>query len=334
MNLQRFKKRGHPSDYEPRRASLDLYDRTLTNLSPHPKGIGTSCDANTYRKGIVRTGSQLPRIVPSDMTALLAVKGGDPGFHGSGIGGSGGSWLARLRHVIFYHRTGGGETEEEEEEMVRSRRKREKLEKKKRKEKRSFGARVTSERPSLLGGSEKERERAAGRGLLFRLLESRLVSEAGGPIGGVLPWTPRSVADQSCSIVARTCYIACRRAPPPGIARRPRVFPFVETFYATFPTTPLSLSPSLSLSLQRLRVRLSVRPSTLYICVCGSRPFVLLAKPPASSRPLHSSPSPSITLSLSLSLAPRFSLYRTSLASMEREARTAAHLFALIGGHR
>ena len=183
------------------------------------------------------------------MTALLAVKGGDPGFHGSGIGGSGGSWLARLRHVIFYHRTGGGETEEEEEEMVRSRRKREKLEKKKRKEKRSFGARVTSERPSLLGGSEKERERAAGRGLLFRLLESRLVSEAGGPIGGVLPWTPRSVADQSCSIVARTCYIACRRAPPPGIARRPRVFPFVETFYATFPTTPLSLSPSLSLSL-------------------------------------------------------------------------------------
>lgn len=68
------------------------------------------------------------------MTALLAVKGGDPGFHGSGIGGSGGSWLARLRHVIFYHRTGGGETEEEEE-MVRSRRKREKLEKKKEKKK-------------------------------------------------------------------------------------------------------------------------------------------------------------------------------------------------------
>lgn len=97
---------------------------------------------------------------------------------------------------------------------------------------------------------------------------------------------------------------------------------------------PHDSSLSLSLSLQRLRVRLSVRPSTLYICVCGSRPFVLLAKPPASSRPLHSSPSPSITLSLSLSLAPRFSLYRTSLASMEREARTAAHLFALIGGHR
>lgn len=192
--------------------------------------------------------------------------------------------------------------------MVRSRRKREKLEKKKRKEKRSFGARVTSERPSLLGGSEKERERAAGRGLLFRLLESRLVSEAGGPIGGVLPWTPRSVADQSCSIVARTCYIACRRAPPPGIARRPRVFPFVETFYATFPTTPLSLS----LSLQRLRVRLSVRPSTLYICVCGSRPFVLLAKPPASSRPLHSSPSPSITLSLSLSRSSFFPLQNFS----------------------
>lgn len=89
---------------------------------------------------------------------------------------------------------------------------------------------------------------------------------------------------------------------------------------------PHDSSLSLSLSLQRLRVRLSVRPSTLYICVCGSRPFVLLAKPPASSRPLHSSPSPS--------LSPRFSLYRTSLASMEREARTAAHLFALIGGHR
>lgn len=92
---------------------------------------------------------------------------------------------------------------------------------KKEKEKKRSEELVTSER--LSRGSEKERERAAGRGLLFRLLESRLVSEAGGPIGGVLPWTPRSVADQSCSIVARTCYIACRRAPPPGIARRPCV---------------------------------------------------------------------------------------------------------------
>lgn len=107
----------------------------------------------------------------------------------------------------------------------------------------------------------------------------------------------------------------------------PLCFPSWKPF--TQPS-PRFLSPSFSLSLKRLRVRLSVCPSTLYICVCGSRPFVLLAKPPTSSRPLHSSPSPS----LSLSLSPRFSLYRTSLASMEREARTAAHLFALIGGHR
>lgn len=154
---------------------------------------------------------------------------------------------------------------------------------------------VTSER--LSRGSEKERERAADRGLLFRLLESRLVSEAGGPIGGVLPWTPRSVADQSCSIVARTCYIACRRAPPPGIARRPCVS-LRGNLLRNLPHDS-SLPPSLSLSLKRLRVRLSVCPSTLYICVCGSRPFVLLAKPPTSSRPLHSSPSPSRSLSLS-----------------------------------
>lgn len=268
------------------------------------------------------------------MTALLAVKGGDPGFHGSGIGGSGGSWLARLRHVIFYHRTGGGETEEEEEEMVRSRRKREKLEKKKRKEKRSFGARVTSERPSLLGGSEKERERAAGRGLLFRLLESRLVSEAGGPIGGVLPWTPRSVADQSCSIVARTCYIACRRAPPPGIARRPRVFPFVETFYATFPTTPLSLS------LSRCSVSVCVCPSVrlpfIYVSVargplfCSPSLLLLLARSTPPLLPL----SLFLSLSLSLLVFPFTELLWLLWSEKLGQPHTCSHLSADTGeGH-
>ena len=270
------------------------------------------------------------------MTALLAVKGGDPGFHGSGIGGSGGSWLARLRHVIFYHRTGGGETEEEEEEMVRSRRKREKLEKKKRKEKRSFGARVTSERPSLLGGSEKERERAAGRGLLFRLLESRLVSEAGGPIGGVLPWTPRSVADQSCSIVARTCYIACRRAPPPGIARRPRVFPFVETFYATFPTTPLSLSFSLSLAAASpcAFVRPSVYP--LYMCLwlaalCFARQASCFFSPaPLLPFSLYHS----FSLSLSLLVFPFTELLSLLWSEKLGQPHTCSHLSADTGeGH-
>lgn len=115
------------------------------------------------------------------------------------------------------------------------------------------------------GGSEKERERAAGRGLLFRLLESRLVSEAGGPIGGVLPWTPRSVADQSCSIVARTCYIACRRAPPPGIARRPCVS-LRGNLLRNLPHDS-SLPPSLSLSVASpcAFVRLSVYP--LYMCL-------------------------------------------------------------------
>lgn len=95
------------------------------------------------------------------MTALLAVKGGDPGFHGSGIGGSGGSWLARLRHVIFYHRTGGGETEEEEEEMVRSRRKREKLEKKKRKRKKKLRS-SSNEREALPPRWKREGARKGG----------------------------------------------------------------------------------------------------------------------------------------------------------------------------
>lgn len=78
----------------------------------------------------------------------------------------------------------------------------------------------------------------------------------------------------------------------------PLCFPSWKPFTQPSPRF-LSPSFSLSLSLKRLRVRLSVCPSTLYICVCGSRPFVLLAKPPTSSRPLHSSPSPSLSFSLS-----------------------------------
>lgn len=104
------------------------------------------------------------------------------------------------------------------------------------------------------------------------------------------------------------------------------VFPFVETFYATFPTIPLSLLLSLSEASPCAFVRLSVYP--LYMCLW------LAALCFARQASYFFSPAPLLPFPLPPSLSPRFSLYRTSLASMEREARTAAHLFALIGGHR
>ena len=89
---------------------------------------------------------------------------------------------------------------------------------------------------------EKERktesEREAGRGLLFRLLESRLVSEAGGQSetcfhGRPGCWSTNPAAscrEHATSRVVEHLLLASRVAP---------VFPSVETFYATFPTTPL-----------------------------------------------------------------------------------------------
>lgn len=107
----------------------------------------------------------------------------------------------------------------------------------------------------------------------------------------------------------------------------PLCFPSWKPF--TQPS-PRFLSPSFSLSL-----------CSVSVCVCPSvrLPFIYVS---VARGPLFCSPSLLLLLARStpplpppsLSLSPRFSLYRTSLASMEREARTAAHLFALIGGHR
>lgn len=110
----------------------------------------------------------------------------------------------------------------------------------------------------------------------------------------------------------------------------PLCFPSWKPF--TQPS-PRFLSPSFSLSLKRLRVRLSVCPSTLYICVCGSRPFVLLAKPPTSSRPLHSSPSP-LSLPLSLLVFPFTELLWLLWSEKLGQPHTCSHLSADTGeGH-
>lgn len=193
----------------------------------------------------------------------------DGSFHGR-IGGSGGSWLSRESRPPHYilsdrGRTGGSRSE--------------------------------------LGGTKENREerieerRAAGCGLLFRLLESRLVSEAGGQSEadfhgrpGRRPTNPAAKRRKhATSRVDENLLSASRVAV---------CFPPWKPFYATFPA--LSRSP---------RARSPVCPSLRTIparaCVGACDRCSLL-----------------------------FSFFPLSPASMEREPPTAAHLFALIAGHR
>lgn len=141
----------------------------------------------------------------------------------------------------------------------------------------------------------------------------------------MLPWTPRLLVDQSCCIVPRTCYIACRRAPPPGIARRPCVS-LRGNLLRNLPHDPASLFPSLRVFV-RLSVRLSLR-CCLYIRVCGSR------EPLFCSRTMHTARLALLFLPLRRSTAASFHQRRAAfssrfsllaVASMEREAPTAAH---------
>lgn len=174
---------------------------------------------------------------------------------------------------------------------------------------------------------EREREREAGRGLLFRLLESRLVSEAGGQSetcfhGRPGCWSTNPAAscrEHATSRVVEHLLLASRVAP---------VFPSVETFYATFPTTPL-LSFLLFVCLY---VCPSVCPSVAaFIYASVARESLCFAREPCTP------PTPRLALLFlpfrhstaasfhqrRAAFSPRFSLL--AVASMEREAPTAAH---------